>query len=1269
MARQEDFVFAERVLQHGYATEEQVQECLSLLDRLRAEMKIEESLQALMVKKGYLAPAQVHVLEAEIDPGRAAKPKNMIEGYRLLERLGSGAMGSVYKAHHSKLDIPVALKVLRPSLASSRTQIERLRREAQLAARLNHVNVVRSLDVGESNGFHYLAMEFVEGRTARDLLGKGPLPEKDALGIVRQVAAGLAHAHAQGVVHRDVKPGNILITGEGTAKLADFGLARGQAPSDLTLEQASIGTPQYVAPEQMRRGSDATPRSDLFSLGSTLYHMLTGRPPFDGENLGEIVQNVLACRFRPPEAVAPSLSRDAVYVLGRLMRANPRERYASAAELVADLDRIGQGGPVAPADFLGDYQAFLRKRRGRRNAILAACAGVLVCAGAYWWRHDAARRERTEFDARCAAAADAGADVDTATTLDDLEAAVRTMETAEAAAGACDPAVLEPLRRRLGRASEAKRFLRQAEDALSDASKDGADYRGLDSGLAVLESGLPRIDRRISEIRDEIARLSEKAASARSNRLPHDATEAMREARAFAADLENRYLGFDAPWTEAVRSAPRFLDAFDTEWKSIDGIRGEFEEALGKGRFGVAAARLATITEQEEAARRGLFRNAYLARSADLFSGPDERATRLRDAETTTWGEVLEAARSEMQATPPRPDRAARRLADFLEVASPWTHALALKQHDLAMSQLEAIDTEQGVAYATDEARFRRLVAERAYAKAYEEISVVAASPRWLDKAAAKYRALLDRADAVAKLTSRFLDGCRAQKTVTIRKGVEVLGDIEVAPGENPDRFVGRRGKERFEFTLADFEDVPDLKEQGERSAVDRLRRIFAFDPNLLGDQALSGWFHAAEAFRVEATDPYKARDLRKKARVELSRNDPWLPDVEAALTATEERIANGERRAEQAAAELKAAKDSGDASKYPKQLSLLRELLALGWTRFAGPRKAEYSAEYASVARFAKGELLPLEFGVPGRNIRYDKERNLSILFTGEDWCPAPDAPPDQADKLTKAHWDDWFRNTKGKTDENEIADLTARARTQRLAWSGPVEVGPKGGYLPGAEALILDIGEDWMPPLGAAGFVARKPLPIFLAFPFRRDQPWAIEITVRWPTPEPGYFALSCGQIQAVFGYFKGEFAGGGMRGACLVESDSMEPGTFVQLLDLQWRLVEEKEGRRSLTGEKAYIDHFDKGKPYRMRLQRTRDSVIFEMWPLDVPRDRQETARIRVEKRYADARKLDKLVTLDDGRTVFRFFGAPPGKGLAYELRDVEISGSLSEKADVD
>jgi len=268
--RQEDFVYAEHVLRRGFATEEQVQESLDLVARVRGEMELDETLEGILLKKGYLAQAQAQVIRDAINPAEAGRSRNQIEGYRLLSRLGSGAMGSVYKALHIKLDILVALKVLRVELSKSKTQVERLKREAQLAARLNHPNIVRSLDVGESNGFHYFAMEFVDGPTARGLIRDGRMKQKEALRIVTSVARALHHAHVNGVIHRDVKPANIMLSKSGTVKLGDFGLARGQGPSELTLEHAAIGTPQYLAPEQAAGAANASPRSDLFSLGATL---------------------------------------------------------------------------------------------------------------------------------------------------------------------------------------------------------------------------------------------------------------------------------------------------------------------------------------------------------------------------------------------------------------------------------------------------------------------------------------------------------------------------------------------------------------------------------------------------------------------------------------------------------------------------------------------------------------------------------------------------------------------------------------------------------------------------------------------------------------------------------------------------------------------------------------------------------------------------------------------------------------------------------------
>ncbi|MCZ6787782.1 MAG: serine/threonine-protein kinase, partial [Planctomycetota bacterium] len=482
-ASQEDFLFAEHVLRRGFATEEQVQECLKILDRIKDEMQLEETLGAILVKRGYIAKAQAHAVESAIHPQKK-EAANQIEGYRLLARIGAGAMGSVYKAEHLKLHIPVALKVLRVDLASSPTQVERLKREAQLAAKLDHPNVVRSLDVGESNGFHYFAMEYVEGTTVREAMRRRPLKEKEAIRIVRDVARALEHAHARGIIHRDVKPGNVMITPDGTVKLTDLGLARGQEPSELTLDHAAIGTPHYIAPEQARRGADATSKSDLFSLGASLYHMVTGKPPFFGESLGEIFQRVLSCNFDPPESLQPDLSIDTTYVIHRLMRGNPRERYAGATELIADLDAILDGKRVAPPDFRGDYRRFLERRRRRRIATVSVGGGVLVTVAvvlALWYRGKEEERDRV---AACRAANEntfGVANTGNARTMKSkLEEAERTLT---AHAGSCSKEELSQLRTRVRAIRHQAVTLEEAEQLERASAKPKAEFRTLATTL------------------------------------------------------------------------------------------------------------------------------------------------------------------------------------------------------------------------------------------------------------------------------------------------------------------------------------------------------------------------------------------------------------------------------------------------------------------------------------------------------------------------------------------------------------------------------------------------------------------------------------------------------------------------------------------------------------------------------------------------------------------------------------------------------------------
>ena len=266
--------------------------------------------------------------------------------YEILDRVGAGAMGTVFKARQHKLGRIVALKVLRPSLARDGHYVERLKREARIVAALNHPNIVAGYDLGEENGYHYFVMEFVEGKSLRALLGEwGIFSEERVLDVATQVASALDHAFECGVIHRDIKPGNILIDEAGGVKLTDMGLAKGPADMALTRDGATVGTPQYISPEQAKNPQDVDVRGDLYSLGATLYHMATGQPPFPGDSLAEVITKVLSETPEPPGDLNPELSEGLVLVIRKLMAKNLRLRYQTPRELLDDLDRVRQDMP------------------------------------------------------------------------------------------------------------------------------------------------------------------------------------------------------------------------------------------------------------------------------------------------------------------------------------------------------------------------------------------------------------------------------------------------------------------------------------------------------------------------------------------------------------------------------------------------------------------------------------------------------------------------------------------------------------------------------------------------------------------------------------------------------------------------------------------------------------------------------------------------------------------------------------------------------------
>jgi serine/threonine-protein kinase len=261
-------------------------------------------------------------------------------------------MGTVVLARQESLDRLVAIKLLPPKFARDPLYIDRFFKEGKAAARLNDPNIVAAYDVGRApNGMYYFVMEYIDGDTVFDRIqAKRRIPEADALRIARQAASALSHAHAKGFIHRDVKPKNLMINKAGVVKLADLGLARaGDDATAASEEKGKIfGTPYYISPEQIR-AQPVTPATDIYGLGATLYHMVTGRVPFEGTTPKEVMQKHLKDQPVPPDQLAESLSGGISMIIEMMLAKDPRERYHSTDHLIEDLDLVAAGESPAHA--------------------------------------------------------------------------------------------------------------------------------------------------------------------------------------------------------------------------------------------------------------------------------------------------------------------------------------------------------------------------------------------------------------------------------------------------------------------------------------------------------------------------------------------------------------------------------------------------------------------------------------------------------------------------------------------------------------------------------------------------------------------------------------------------------------------------------------------------------------------------------------------------------------------------------------------------------
>ena len=289
--------------------------------------------------------------------------------YRIQRKLGAGGMADVYLAEDQELGRRVAIKILNGRHANDDQFIERFRREAKNAAALNHPNIVSIYDRGEAEDTYYIAMEFLDGRTLKELIvSRGAAPINVAIEYARQILSALRFAHRHGIVHRDIKPHNVLVDGEGRVKVTDFGIARA-GTSQMTEAGSIVGTAQYLSPEQAR-GGEVDPRSDLYSLGIVLYELLTGKTPFDGETPVEIAMKHLSATPKPPSKLRPDIPPELDMVVMRALAKNPDDRYQSADEMEADLERVARGARVS------------RGHRRHRDAGAARPAAAARCVAA-----------------------------------------------------------------------------------------------------------------------------------------------------------------------------------------------------------------------------------------------------------------------------------------------------------------------------------------------------------------------------------------------------------------------------------------------------------------------------------------------------------------------------------------------------------------------------------------------------------------------------------------------------------------------------------------------------------------------------------------------------------------------------------------------------------------------------------------------------------------------------------------------------------------------
>jgi len=336
----------ELIVENKLATKEQVDECIRLQRERSADGAPPQPLEQIMVEKGHLKENQARLMRTAM--GRLQRDHHREEtvrigGYEIISKLGDGGLGTVYKARQISMGRIVALKVLHRKWLRDEEFKKRFLLEARLVGRLSHQNLIQVFDFGKEKGTYYFSMEYVDGPTVESVIDEdGPMAPERALDIAVQILRAITYIWSHKIVHRDIKPGNIMLMQAGGAKLGDFGFVKSGWDSILSTDGEVLGTPDYISPEQALGVEEIDFRSDIYSLGASLYHMLTGEPPFEGSG-SQVMRKHVRAEVRPLQEVNPDVPDAVCHIVEKMMAKDPEDRYATCDQLFEDIDLVRMG--------------------------------------------------------------------------------------------------------------------------------------------------------------------------------------------------------------------------------------------------------------------------------------------------------------------------------------------------------------------------------------------------------------------------------------------------------------------------------------------------------------------------------------------------------------------------------------------------------------------------------------------------------------------------------------------------------------------------------------------------------------------------------------------------------------------------------------------------------------------------------------------------------------------------------------------------------------